>query len=192
MTRRIPRIGLEGMRRPLVRTALTVALVAPATLLGPVGFAEPVAEERLEAVDRAQATRWAGEYDIPVALAGSIQQAAVAEGVPLAIAFGLVATESSFRQKVVSPMGAVGYTQVLPSTARWLDPAVTRASLFAEETNLRIGFRYLNYLFDYYDGDLRLAVTAYNRGPGTVDKLLAVGRDPENGYADRVLPRFRS
>ena len=83
--------------------------------------------------------------------------------------------------------GAVGYTQVMPATARWMDPAVGRAELFRPEVNLRLGFEYLSYLLGYYEGDVRLALTAYNRGPGTVDRLLDRGRDPENGYADKVL-----
>jgi len=55
------------------------------------------------------------------------------------------------------------------------------------ETNLRVGFRYLRYLIDKYDGNVRLALTAYNRGPGTVDRLLRQGRNPDNGYAGKVL-----
>ncbi len=57
---------------------------------------------------------------------------------------------------------------------------------FEVETNLRLGFGYLRMLLDRY-GDTRLALLAYNRGPGTVEGLLAAGEDPENGYAERVL-----
>jgi soluble lytic murein transglycosylase-like protein len=87
----------------------------------------------------------------------------------------------------VSWAGAVGYTQVMPATARWMDPRVRRSDLFEADVNLRLGFEYLSYLLEYYEGDLRLALTAYNRGPGTVDRLVEQGRDPENGYADKVL-----
>jgi soluble lytic murein transglycosylase-like protein len=51
------------------------------------------------------------------------------------------------------------------------------------ETNLRVGFKYLRYLLDKYNGDENLALTAYNRGPGTVDKALRRGGNPDNGYA---------
>jgi soluble lytic murein transglycosylase-like protein len=103
------------------------------------------------------------------------------------VAFGLVRVESSFRRTAVSWAGAVGYTQLLPSTAAYMVPGVGRSDLFETRTNLEIGFMYLRYLKDKYDGDLHLALTAYNRGPGTVDRLLRQGRNPDNGYAGKVM-----
>ncbi|HEU0052202.1 MAG TPA: transglycosylase SLT domain-containing protein, partial [Longimicrobium sp.] len=54
------------------------------------------------------------------------------------------------------------------------------------EANLRVGFRYLRQLIGKYD-DLQLALLAYNRGDGAVDRDLRRGRDPENGYTRAVL-----
>lgn len=130
---------------------------------------------------------FAAEFDIPLTLATDIHAAALEEKIAPRVAFGLVQAESSFRTRVVSPVGAVGLTQLLPSTARWLVPGTTRSDLMKPETNLRVGFQYLRYLMDKYNGDEKLALTAYNRGPGTVSKLLARGADPDNGYADKVL-----
>lgn len=144
----------------------------------------PPAAERTTVV-----TRLAREYRVPTPLAAQIHRNAVANGIEPRVAFGLVRTESSFRQSAVSHVGAVGYTQLLPSTARWMVPGTTRTDLFHPQTNLQIGFKYLRYLVDKYDGNVRLALTAYNRGPGTVDKLLKQGRNPENGYATKVLSR---
>jgi soluble lytic murein transglycosylase-like protein len=77
---------------------------------------------------------------------------------------------------------------VLPSTARWvLDRSEEPDALFERRTNLQAGVRYLRYLQERYDGDLRMALLAYNRGPGTVETVLDKGVDPDNGYADRVL-----
>ena len=42
-------------------------------------------------------------------------------------------------------------------------------------------------MIEKYDGDLRLALLAYNRGPGTVDLVLDEGRDPTNGYENAVI-----
>jgi soluble lytic murein transglycosylase-like protein len=50
-----------------------------------------------------------------------------------------------------------------------------------------VGFKYLRHLLDQFDGNEKLALTAYNRGPGTVSKLLKRGRNPDNGYAEKVL-----
>lgn len=145
---------------------------------------------RAKAMERALepvADRFARQYGIPRSLAREITVAAQEFGIEPRVAFGLVRTESSFRRTVVSHAGAVGYTQVLPSTARWIAPGTTRADLFDTRTNLRVGFKYLRYLIDKYNGNVRLALTAYNRGPGTVDRLLRQGRNPENGYASKVL-----
>jgi soluble lytic murein transglycosylase-like protein len=102
------------------------------------------------------------------------------------IAFGLVRAESSFKNHSTSRVGAIGLTQLMPATARWLEPGTTRDDLRNQETNLRIGFGYLKNLIDKYDGDVDLALTAYNRGPGTVDKALKRGNNPDNGYAKFV------
>ena len=145
-------------------------------------------QERVEAEARErEVTAYAAEFEIPVELAADIHAAAQAEGIEPRTAFGLVKAESSFRTRVVSPVGAVGLTQLLPSTARWIVPGTSRGDLMQPETNLRVGFKYLRHLMDQYNGDEKLALTAYNRGPGTVSRLLKRGRNPDNGYAEKVL-----
>jgi len=125
-------------------------------------------------------------YKVSEELAEAIHDAAVENGIDLETAFGLVRAESSFRNSSTSQVGAVGLTQLMPATARWMEPGVTRRELRNPETNLRVGFKYLKYLIKKYDGNERLALLAYNRGPGTVDKALRRGRNPDNGYADFV------
>jgi soluble lytic murein transglycosylase-like protein len=126
-------------------------------------------------------------YNVTPSLADAIHSAAVEAGIAPEVAFGLVRTESAFRNSATSHVGAIGLTQLMPATARWLEPGTTRKDLRDPETNVRIGLRYLARLIDRYDGDTRLALTAYNRGPGTVDRVLRRGGDPDNGYADKVL-----
>ncbi|HEX2095446.1 MAG TPA: transglycosylase SLT domain-containing protein, partial [Longimicrobiaceae bacterium] len=117
----------------------------------------------------------------------AILRAARAEGVDPELAFGLVRAESGFREALVSPRGAVGLTQILPSTAAALRPGVSRRDLLHRDTNLRLGFRYLRELIGRYDGDVRMALHAYHRGPGTVARMRAEGLDPEASFPDRVL-----
>ncbi len=136
--------------------------------------------ERLGAEYRAKG------YSVTPQLARQIGEAAEAFAIDPEVAFGLVKAESSFRNAATSSVGAVGLTQLMPRTASWIEPGVTRGQLRDPETNLRVGFKYLRYLMDKYEGNENLALLAYNRGPGTVDKALKRGRNPDNGYADFV------
>lgn len=77
----------------------------------------------------------------------------------------LVEAESSFLPDAVSPVGAVGLTQVMPATARWLGQP---GDLKDPTANLEVGARYLRQLLDRFDGDLELALAAYNAGPTAV------------------------
>lgn len=126
-------------------------------------------------------------YGISRDLAEDIYDHAVEADLDPSLAYGLVKTESNFDHRAVSNVGARGLTQLMPRTARWLMPGITTEDLYDREINLRLGFNYLRDLIDQYDGDVRLALLAYNRGPGTVDRVLARGGDPDNGYADMVL-----
>jgi soluble lytic murein transglycosylase-like protein len=198
-------------RQSAIRMALGGALMIPAATMMAGGHLDSLYETRqgsgvalengaaTDEVARAWSERmlerekelvvaaFAKEFKIPVTLAGSIHNAATEANIPPKMAFGLVQAESSFRTRAVSPVGAVGLTQVMPATARWLVPGTTRADLMNTDTNLRIGFSYLRRLLDQYDGDEMLALTAYNRGPGTVARVMRRGGNPDNGYADKVL-----
>jgi soluble lytic murein transglycosylase-like protein len=136
------------------------------------------------------------KYGIPAHVAAAIYDIALAEGVDPALAFRLVRVESGFDSLATSPAGAVGYTQVLPSTAWLYEPGLTRRQLYDRETNLRLGFRYLHDLLERFAGStesgLRLALLAYNRGPARVQELLDAGQDPQNGYATAVMRGYSS
>lgn len=126
------------------------------------------------------------EFGLTPELAADIYDAALEENVDPDIAFGLVRAESSFKNTSTSHVGAVGLTQLMPRTAAWLVPGTTTTELRNPETNLKIGMTYLRQLIDKYSGDVDLALTAYNRGPGTVDRILGRGGNPDNGYAGFV------
>ncbi|MBW3571573.1 MAG: transglycosylase SLT domain-containing protein, partial [Gemmatimonadetes bacterium] len=108
-------------------------------------------------------------------------------GIQTELAFRLVRVESAFRPRAESTAGALGLTQVMPATADYLQPGISREQLLDRDTNLRLGFRYLKELLAVYGGDAEEALTAYNRGPGTVARVRRAGGDPANGYADLVL-----
>jgi soluble lytic murein transglycosylase-like protein len=147
-------------------------------------------------LDRAQAIiEYSTRYGIPADLAAAIYDAALAEGVEPGLAFCLVEVESHFTPTAKSRAGAIGYTQILPSTARLYEPGLSIRQLYDRRTNLHLGFRYLRDLLERYQGapaeQLRLALLAYNRGPGRVQALLDAGLDPKNGYASDVMKGFR-
>lgn len=142
---------------------------------------------RLEMARLRQIIEQSTNHHIPADLAADIYEHALAQGIDPVLAFRLVEVESGFRTRAVSPKGAVGLTQVLPATAYELDPSARYTDLFDRDTNLRLGFRYLRLMLEKYDGDLRLALLAYNRGPGTVDSIQDGGGDPSNGFARRIM-----
>ena len=125
-------------------------------------------------------------YRIPADLAADIYDIALSERIDPALAFSLVRVESEFTRTAISSAGAVGFTQLMPETATWLQPGLTYNQLFDRRTNLRLGFRYLRMMLEQYDGDLKLALLAYNRGPARVDEILNAGGNPSNGYDRRV------
>jgi soluble lytic murein transglycosylase-like protein len=130
---------------------------------------------------------FAMRYRISPQLARTIQTQAEAQGLDPELGFRLVRAESNFNPRARSHAGALGLTQLMPYTARWLDRGMTSPErIMQPEANLAAGFRYLRRLIDKY-GDLRLALLAYNRGEGAVDRDLRRGRNPENGYSRRVL-----
>jgi hypothetical protein len=183
-------------RLNLAAGAKTNAGAETGTVVAPLLPLNVLASESVEEAWRRRAVEREGQrfadmyiqrgYSLTPQLAMTIHEAALKHDIDPEIAFGLVRAESSFRNHATSPVGAVGLTQLMPRTAAWIEPGVSRAELRNPQRNLEIGFKYLRYLLDKYDGNEDLALLAYNRGPGTVDRALRQGANPDNGYADFV------
>src|SRR5690606_27473031 len=193
-------LGIAGASLPMVQatTASPAAQPAREDAADPetAAAAEGDVEEKI--VDKIAVSREEQErtrhveeavrkYDISRELAEDIYDIAREQNLDPKMAYGLVNSESTFDKRAVSHVGARGLTQVMPRTARWLMPGTKTEELYDRQTNLRLGFKYLDQLIDKYRGDVRLALLAYNRGPGTVDRVLKRGGNPDNGYADKVL-----
>jgi hypothetical protein len=199
---REPLIGLTlaGLAAPLINAGLAApeedgeredsadldrVAVADRDLDGEVG---DYWADAAESVIRDQTIEGAAvRYGISSRLAEKIYDAATRHDIEPDVAYGLVNVESTFRERAVSPVGARGLAQVMPRTAQWMDPSVSTRDLFDPEVNLDLGFRYLRQMIDKYNGDLFKALTAYNRGPGTVDRILRRGGNIDNGYAGKVM-----
>lgn len=105
---------------------------------------------------------------------------------PLLVA-AVVQTESSFDTLAVSPQGALGLMQMMPETAEQLGVN----DVYDPSQNLDAGAKYLGSLLRRFDGDLILALAAYNAGPGAVDRFggLPPFRETRN-FVEQVLDLY--
>ncbi|HUP60841.1 MAG TPA: lytic transglycosylase domain-containing protein [Thermoanaerobaculia bacterium] len=106
----------------------------------------------------------------PTHYSDAVHEAARTHGVDPRLVAAVARRESAWKANAVSPVGACGIMQLMPATARYL--GVT--NVFDARQNIFAGTRYLRTLLDTFDGDLDLALAAYNAGPGAVEKYRGV------------------
>ena len=104
-----------------------------------------------------------------------LKDASVLHGIDYELLQALIATESGFDARAVSPKGAVGLMQLMPPTAARYGVKTDNASPVAQKltdpkTNIRAGSSYLRDLINLFPGQLELAVAAYNAGEGAVQR----------------------
>lgn len=107
---------------------------------------------------------------VPLSLSPMIAEAASAHRVDPRLVAAVMRRESAFNVNAVSPVGASGLMQLMPSTARFLGVN----DVFDARQNIFGGTRYLRELLDTFNGDLDLTLAAYNAGPGAVQKYKGV------------------
>jgi soluble lytic murein transglycosylase-like protein len=109
-------------------------------------------------------------------------------GVDPALVKAIIANESGFDANATSKTGAQGLMQLEPGTAAEL--GVTDA--YDPSQNISGGTRYIRGLLDRFHGDLRLAIAAYNAGPGAVVKYNGVPPYAETQqYVENVLDAYQ-
>ena len=144
------------------------------------------------------------DLTLPLSNADIIRQQAHEKHLDPALIAGVIYAESKFDPRT-SAAGATGLMQLEPATADFIaqrtgGTAFTTADLATPQVNIAYGSYYLRYLLDRYNGDLNLALAAYNGGETNVDSWLAAaharGEDltlgsipfPETrAYVQRVL-----
>lgn len=139
------------------------------------GFSLP---KRFAAINESQAYKSVQKH---------IETAARTHAVDYELIKAVIAAESGFDASAVSPKGAVGLMQLLPSTAQMYGVSAdtggrkdgkgkaqaarsVKQKLTDPHTNIHAGARYLAYLLKLFKGDTALAVAAYNAGEGAVQR----------------------
>ena len=201
--RRRRRVRAAVMVCGLVVAAVTAARnwepteAAAAASAASVGDRVGLSEAQVAGLKGEQLGRWHSIYNfsrrfkITTELSTAVYDAAVAEKIDPHLAFPLVRLESRFNEKAMSPVGAVGLTQLMVPTARMYVPGVSRDDLYDRDLNLTIGFRHLRSLIKEYRGNVQLALLAYNRGGVAVELDRELGLDPSNGYDRIVLKGYK-
>ena len=112
-----------------------------------------------------------------------IRAAAQKHGVDVKLITQVIAAESNFNPKAVSPKQALGLMQLLPQTAA----QYAVADVFDPAQNIEGGVHYLKDLLEKYRGNLELALAAYNAGPDVVERYGGVPPFAETrNYVKRI------
>ncbi len=125
----------------------------------------------------------------PRSLANIVQSTGFRYGIDPHLVWGVIKVESNFNSRAVSRQGARGLMQLMPATARMHNVR----NVHDPTENVDAGVRYLRFLLDRFDGNLRLALAAYNAGPGTVERYNnRIPPYPETRkYVRRVLKYYQ-
>lgn len=132
-----------------------------------------------------------------------VQQAARRTNVDPYLVLAVMREESRINPDAVSPAGAIGLMQLLPSTASGIaGTPLAPVDLMAPDRNIRYGTAYLAGMLRQFDGDVVLALAAYNAGPAAARRFARLPRtDPEvflesipfaetRAYVQRVLQTY--
>ena len=116
-----------------------------------------------------------------------IRAAALKHGVDEYLITCVIAEESNFNPRAISPKLAAGLMQLLPATAS----RFAVRDVFDPVQNIEAGTRYLKELLDHYRGDIKLALAAYNAGPEMVTRYGGVPPYNETrNYVKHVTARY--
>jgi soluble lytic murein transglycosylase len=107
----------------------------------------------------------------------------------------LIRVESAGDPNIVSRVGAIGLTQIMPATGREIARDLKIADystemLYHPETNIRMGSYYLRKLLNRFDGDLHAALAAYNWGPHHIAMRISRQQALPVQYPGKILKRI--
>ena len=105
----------------------------------------------------------------------------------------IIREESQYDWRAVSRVGAIGLMQVMPATANAVAqrhhlPSVGREDLFDQETNIRLGVRYVEQLIGQFSGNMVQTIAAYNAGPIVVENWVTAHRGRSEDEFVELIP----
>jgi soluble lytic murein transglycosylase len=127
------------------------------------------------------------KYSVPDRYDHFISAAAENHGVSFSLLKAVIKAESDFDPTAISPKGAVGLMQIMPENFQLLNVS----DPYDPWENIMGGAEYLRYLLDIFDGELSLALAAYNAGPTRVQRCKGIPpiRETEE-YVHRVMKYY--
>lgn len=142
----------------------------------------------------------------PMRLVESVREKAPLEAADPFLVAAVMREESHFNPGAVSPVGALGLMQIMPSTgkqiAKELGEGFRKGSLLDPNTSIRFGSWYLGQILKRFNGDAVLAIAGYNAGPnaaarwaaalpGETDEFVeSIPYEETRGYVKRVLRSY--
>ncbi len=128
----------------------------------------------------------------PLPWRDAVDEQAKNQGVTADWLYAVMRRESLFMSDVGSGAGAQGLMQLMPATARWINRkaklGLESLDLHDPDTNIQLGAAYLAHLSDLYNGQMALAVAAYNAGPGRVKQWRPADRSlPGDVWVDTIV-----
>lgn len=192
-----------GLRTFIALLILTAAFAAPGTALDARAdiFVRIHQDGRKEFTNRPSGTGWMfhmtesgyepvvrfSERGKPKSIDEIVAEIAEKFDIDAGLVKAIIKAESNCNPSAVSPKGAQGLMQLMPSTAKDLN--VSRP--FDPRENIIGGVKYIKGLMASY-GDLRLALAAYNAGPGTVQKYAGIPPYRETmNYVKKVIRYYK-
>ncbi|WP_010272014.1 lytic transglycosylase domain-containing protein [Paenibacillus senegalensis] len=125
-------------------------------------------------------SQWLGKWMYPIKYRAQIDKYSIQNEIDPMLVAAMIRVESKFDPDAESRKGAIGLMQLMPETADWIlqrdgFSTLQAVDLRDPDLNIKAGTLYLNFLYDYFQGNRFEVIAAYNAGQGNVMKWREAG-----------------